>query len=80
MTESKMSAALDTELSKKGLTKTDSDDADLYVANQTAIWHREASSTPIRQGGDTDRVEGEVGTAAWGDLDHLCRTTRAGDV
>lgn len=37
LTEKEITAALDAELAKKGLTKTDSDNADLYVAYQTAI-------------------------------------------
>jgi len=32
-----LTAALDTELAKKGLTKTDADTADLYIGYQTAI-------------------------------------------
>jgi hypothetical protein len=32
-----ITAAIDAELAKKGLTKTDSDNADLYVGYQTAI-------------------------------------------
>jgi hypothetical protein len=35
--EDKIKAAIDSQLATKGLTKTDSDDADLYVGTQTAI-------------------------------------------
>jgi hypothetical protein len=37
LTAKQITAAIDAELAKKGLTKTDSDNADLYVAYQTAI-------------------------------------------
>ena len=37
ITENQIKAAIDSELAAKGLTKTDSDDADLYVGMQTAI-------------------------------------------
>jgi len=37
ITARQITAALDSELAKKGLTKTDADTADLYVAYQTAI-------------------------------------------
>lgn len=37
LTAKKLTAAIDAELAQKGLTKTDSDSADLYVAYQTAI-------------------------------------------
>lgn len=37
LTEKQITAALDAELAKKGLTKTDSDSADLYVGYQTAV-------------------------------------------
>ena len=37
LTDSKIVAAVDADLAKKGLTKTDSEDADLYVGHQTAI-------------------------------------------
>lgn len=37
MVEGQIKAAIDTELATKGLTKVDSDDADLYVGYQTAI-------------------------------------------
>jgi hypothetical protein len=37
LTASQIKAALDTELTAKGLTKTESDDADLYIGYQTAI-------------------------------------------
>lgn len=37
LTQKKITAALDAELAKKGLTKTDSDSADLYIGYQTAI-------------------------------------------
>lgn len=37
ITANQITAAIDTELAKKGLTKTDADNADLYVGYQTAI-------------------------------------------
>jgi len=37
LTQKAITSAIDEELAKKGLTKTDSDDADLYVGYQTAI-------------------------------------------
>lgn len=37
ITANQLTAAIDAELAKKGLTKTDSDNADLYVGYQTAI-------------------------------------------
>jgi hypothetical protein len=37
ITEKQIMAAFDAELAKKGLTRTDSDSADLYLAYQTAI-------------------------------------------
>jgi hypothetical protein len=37
ITARQLTAAIDAELAKKGLTKTDSDDADLYIGYQTAI-------------------------------------------
>lgn len=37
LTEKQITSALDAELAKKGLTKTDGDSADLYVGYQTAI-------------------------------------------
>jgi len=37
LTSKKVTAAIDAELAKKGLTKTDSDTADLYIGFQTAI-------------------------------------------
>jgi hypothetical protein len=37
ITQNQIKAAIDAELGTKGLTKTDSDDADLYVGMQTAI-------------------------------------------
>ncbi|HEY7351148.1 MAG TPA: DUF4136 domain-containing protein [Terriglobales bacterium] len=37
LTMNKITAAVDAELAKKGLTKTDSEDADLYIGCQTAI-------------------------------------------
>ena len=37
ITARQITAAIDTELAKKGLTKTDADNADLYVGYQTAI-------------------------------------------
>jgi Domain of unknown function (DUF4136) len=37
ITARQLTAAIDAELAKKGLTKTDSDNADLYVGYQTAI-------------------------------------------
>ena len=37
ITDNQIKAALEAELATKGLTKTDSDDADLYVGYQTAI-------------------------------------------
>jgi Domain of unknown function (DUF4136) len=37
ITDNNIREALEAELAKKGLTKTDSDDADLYVGYQTAI-------------------------------------------
>jgi Domain of unknown function (DUF4136) len=37
ITQNQIKAAIDSELAAKGLTKTDSDDADLYVGMQTAI-------------------------------------------
>jgi Domain of unknown function (DUF4136) len=37
LTQKSITSAIDAELAKKGLTKTDSDDADLYVGFQTAI-------------------------------------------
>jgi hypothetical protein len=37
ITARQITAAIDTELAKKGLTKTDADNADLYIAYQTAI-------------------------------------------
>ncbi|MGB7437177.1 MAG: DUF4136 domain-containing protein [Candidatus Acidiferrum sp.] len=37
ITARQITAALDAELAKKGLTKTDADNADLYIAYQTAI-------------------------------------------
>lgn len=35
--EKQITAALDSELASKGLTKTDADEADLYIAYQTAV-------------------------------------------
>ena len=37
LTSKSIMTAIDTELAKKGLTRTDADDADLYVGYQTAI-------------------------------------------
>lgn len=37
LTARQITAAIDSELAKKGLTKTDSDNADLYIGYQTAI-------------------------------------------
>jgi hypothetical protein len=37
LTEKQITAALDAELAKKGLTKTDADNADLYIGYQTAV-------------------------------------------
>ena len=37
LTTKQITAAIDAELAKKGLTKTDSDSADLYIGYQTAI-------------------------------------------
>ena len=37
LTSKKVTAAIDAELAKKGLTKTDADTADLYIGFQTAI-------------------------------------------
>ena len=37
MAQQQIKAALEAELATKGLTKTDSDDADLYIGDQTAI-------------------------------------------
>jgi Domain of unknown function (DUF4136) len=37
LTDKQLTAAIDTELARKGLTKTDSDNADIYVGYQTAI-------------------------------------------
>ncbi len=37
LTDKQIKAAIDAELAKKGLTKTDSDKADLYVGYQTAV-------------------------------------------
>jgi len=37
ITDKQIKAALDAELATKGLTKTDSDDADLYIGYQTAV-------------------------------------------
>jgi hypothetical protein len=37
ITDNQIKAALEAELATKGLTKTDSDDADLYIGYQTAI-------------------------------------------
>lgn len=37
LTAKQIASAIDTELAKKGLTRTDSDDADLYLGYQTAI-------------------------------------------
>jgi hypothetical protein len=37
ITARQLTAAIDAELAKKGLTKTDSDNADLYIGYQTAI-------------------------------------------
>jgi hypothetical protein len=37
ITQNQIKAAIDSELAGKGLTKTDSDDADLYVGMQTAV-------------------------------------------
>src|SRR5689334_20984105 len=37
ITDNNIREALETEMAKKGLTKTDSDDADLYIGYQTAI-------------------------------------------
>ena len=37
LTAKQITAAIDAELASKGLTKTDSDDADLYIGYQTAI-------------------------------------------
>jgi len=37
ITDKQLKAALDAELATKGLSKTDSDDADLYIGYQTAI-------------------------------------------
>ena len=37
LTDSKLMAAVDSELAKKGFTKTDAEDADLYIGHQTAI-------------------------------------------
>jgi hypothetical protein len=37
LTDSKVTSALDSELAKKGFSKTDSDSADLYIGYQTAL-------------------------------------------
>jgi len=37
ITDNQIKAALEAELATKGLTKTDSDDADLYIGYQTAV-------------------------------------------
>src|ERR1700751_3252985 len=37
LTQKALTSAIDAQLATKGLTKTDSDDADLYVGYQTAI-------------------------------------------
>jgi hypothetical protein len=37
LTQKQIMAAIETELAKKGLTRTDSDNADLYIGYQTAI-------------------------------------------
>lgn len=37
LTAQRITSAIDAELAKKGLTKTDSEDADLYIGYQTAI-------------------------------------------
>jgi hypothetical protein len=37
LTQKQIMAAIDTELARKGLTRTDSDNADLYIGYQTAI-------------------------------------------
>jgi len=37
LTAKRLTAAVDTELATKGLTKTESDDADLYIGYQTAV-------------------------------------------
>ena len=37
LTQKQIMASIDAELAKKGLTKTDSDSADLYIGMQTAI-------------------------------------------
>jgi len=37
LTEKQITAALDAELAKKGLTKADADNADLYIGYQTAV-------------------------------------------
>ena len=37
LTQKALTSAIDAELAKKGLTKTDSDDADLYIGYQTAV-------------------------------------------
>jgi len=52
LVQKQITDALDAELAKKGLTKTDADSADLYIAYQTAI-------------GGMVRVGVAVGTAAW---------------
>jgi len=37
LTQKALTSAIDSQLATKGLTKTDSDDADLYVGYQTAL-------------------------------------------
>ena len=55
ITARQITAAIDTELAKKGLTKTDADNADLYVGYQTAIGAR-SNGTPTTPVGDMVHV------------------------
>ena len=48
LTQKALTSAIDAQLATKGLTKTDSDDADLYVGYQTALGQeKEFTSCPL---------------------------------
>lgn len=63
ITEQGIRAAVDTELAKKGLTKTESQNADLYVGYQVAIDHQ------------TESTSYTTGATGWGTSMHGGATT-----
>jgi uncharacterized protein DUF4136 len=76
ITARQITAALDAELAKKGLTKTDADNADLYIAYQTAIgtqkqWNAYSSGWGMgpRWGGGMGMGSATSSTLRVGELD-----------